>query len=241
MRFMDDIGKIVHLDSAEALIKKHPTHMIDAGAAIDGFQKLSNSAISTPGNHSEAFALVQKPYHDAASKLEKVADMTKKGWVAKDGVDAKAFEEAKKAYEETGTKLEGFLSGKEKVKIAGGAEVEVEKELKEAFTKATSAVDKVKSVTNHAFGMVKLEGAGFTAKHNLNKFNVFSKDARVVTSNKDLLFRGGSMGVGAVMTIDALARGKDKEGEPRGGYTRLLEGLAGLGLVSGALLVGHAR
>jgi hypothetical protein len=210
-------------------------------AMKDARQKLLVELESVSKNNPE-FAKLYNPARDTKTELAKIADLGKDGWVKKNGdITDEAFTAAKKAYNEAATKLEGVVSGKEVLKDATGAEVKLPETLKTSHEAATKAVGKVKSTMDHMFGMAKVEGMGFTAKHNLNKFNVFSKEARVVTSNKDLLIRGGSMGIGAVMTIDALARGKDKEGEPRGGYTRLLEGLAGLGLVGGGLLAGHAR
>ncbi len=193
------------------------------------------------GDEATAFNQIKAPYDSALTSMEKIADFGPKGWVKKEGskVTDDAFKTAQEAYNKASESVEKFFAGTEKVKISG-KEIEASDALKKAYAETQAATKKVSSVMNHPFGMVKVEGAGFAAKHNLNKFH-FSAEKRVATSTKDLAIRGGGMAIGAAMTIDALARGKDKEGEPRGGYTRLLEGLAGLGLVGGSVLAGHAR
>lgn len=223
--------------------EKYPTHLSDMHAAHAEFGTQVKTALLAGDQQGEVLTKLGTSFANTKAKLSRFAALEKNGWVHKSGTPEE-FRAAKEAYDKASTQYENFLAGKEKVKIPGASgevEVGVSDAVKAAYEKASAATQKVKSVMDHMFGMAKVEGMGFTAKHNLNKFNVFSKEARIPTSNKDLAIRGGGMAVGAVMTIDALARGKDKEGEPRGGYTRLLEGLAGLGLVGGGLLAGHAR
>lgn len=240
MNLQDYLSSLNLRTSLDALKAKHPTHLSDAQSAY-GELKDSIAAIKQAGGeHAEVLGQLDKDLLNARGRLGSVATLEKTGWIAKEGVDTKLFDEAKKSFTETSKKYESFLSGSEKVKVASGAEVAVPEQLKASYTKATEAVGKVKQAMDGMFSMAKLEGAGVAAKHNFSKINPLAKE-RVAAGGKELAMRGGSVVVGAAMTVDALMRGTKKDGERRSTGGRFVEALAGGGLVAGGLLAGHAR
>lgn len=85
-------------------------------------------------------------------------------------------------------------------------------------------------------GRVKERGLQGAAKESLgemkNAFTAAGKGARGVG-----FARTGAVGVGATMAMDAIFRSQSN-GEDRSGWTRLAEGVGGLGMMAGGLLAG---
>lgn len=194
----------------------------------------------------------QKQVSEAAEKLKSLGEWRDGKWFAKTGVSKSTFDDALKVYGEVNTEFTDFLTGAKKYALNFNGqtiEVEVSKELKNAFTDAQRSVGEAKGIMDGMFGRLRVngisgEGIKATAKHNFDRTKFWTKEfwKEGTHGTRGVAFaRVGGVAAGAAMTVDALLRGKDSAGEDRSWVVRVGEGAAGLGLGAAAVLAGKAR
>ena len=159
MKIFDDMTKLEERKSLSAFTK----NFSDEAAALKNTDaEMTKLITNATGTQADALNSVIAPYHAEMSKMEKLADFTKDGWVKKASASDTDFSKGKEAYEKATETMERFLLGKEKVKV-GTEEIEIASELKTAYEKAQSATKKAAGIMNSPFGMARIEGWGEAA------------------------------------------------------------------------------
>ena len=177
-------------------------------------------------------------------KLVQLTDVATKNdageWVANNA--QRGFSKEKTAYTHAQDTIKEFLK-KGKPEKDGVAKIDVPQELTSAYKTLETRIDNVEGLMDGFLGHLRVDGFSAAAKHNLKNMNLFDK---TITKNRggELAMRYGTVAAGAALTLDAIARGtqkdKDKDNEPRSVIARILEGAVGVAAMGGGVMVGRA-
>ena len=219
--------------SWERFVTKNKPEVEAMEAAHQKFNELF-LAISNAKDSPEAkvIAEMKTPFIKAKDELNKIADLGKTGWAKKEATGEKEFSTALKNYNDANDTLRKFLSDTEKFKGVG-----VPTALKDAYNKMSEMTLKVTGKMDGPLGALHIDGWKATAEHNLKFWDKEIAQGRTA----EFAMRGASVAAGAGLAYDSLARGVDKENEPRSVVARILEGATGVALIGGAALAGAAR
>ena len=174
---------------------------------------------------------------EARGKLEEVAELSKDGWVGKNGKSASLVKSTLDKYKAAHTKFESALGT---AKDGEAAELTA---FREVFTELKTTAGKAHGLMGNPFGMARMNGwhgIGETAKHNLEGMQ-FWKEGIVPTKRMPAVaFRAGALVAAGGAITDSIIRSRTNDGEDRSFVSRVMEAAGGAGLASAALLAGRA-